>query len=90
VPGLEVDGDGALALSAALVHVAGGVVEHAEHWHDAVGVAVGAADVRVRRADVVDRQADAAGVLGDHGALLERVVDTVDGVFLHGQQEAGR
>mmetsp|Transcript_1161 Transcript_1161/g.4600 ORF Transcript_1161/g.4600 Transcript_1161/m.4600 type:complete len:635 (-) Transcript_1161:687-2591(-) len=84
VPGLEVHRERALALAAALVDVARGVVEHAEHGDDPVGGAVSATDVRRRRADVVDGQADAAGGLGDARALLEGVVDALDGVLLHG------
>ena len=38
----------------------------------------------------MDRQSDAAGALGDDGALLERVVDPLDAVVLHRQQEAAR
>ena len=45
VPRFEVNGDGTLALAAALVDVAGGVVEDAEHGDNAVGGAVGALDV---------------------------------------------
>ena len=44
----------------------------------------------LRRADVVDAEADAASRLGDARALLERVVDALDRVVLHGQQEARR
>mmetsp|Transcript_19724 Transcript_19724/g.41632 ORF Transcript_19724/g.41632 Transcript_19724/m.41632 type:complete len:589 (-) Transcript_19724:922-2688(-) len=54
VPGLQVNGKGALALAAALVHVARGVVEDAQHWHDAVRGAVGAADVARGAPNVVD------------------------------------
>ena len=64
------------------------VVEDAQHGQDAVGGAIGAADVRARGADVVDREADAAGALGDDGALLEGVVDALDAVVLHAEQEA--
>jgi hypothetical protein len=71
-----------------LVDVAGGVVEDLEHGHDAVAGAVGAADVGVGGADVVDGEADASGELGDARARLERLVDPVDGVVLHGQEEA--
>ena len=46
VPRLEVDGERAFAFAAALVDVAGGVVEDAEHGDDPVGGSVGAADVR--------------------------------------------
>ena len=88
VPRLDVDGEGALALAAALVHVAGRVIEDAEHWDNAVGRSVRATDVGSGGADVVDGEADAAGVLRNLGALLERVVDAADAVLLHGQQEA--
>lgn len=52
-----------------LVDVARRVVEDAQHGHDAVRAAVGAADVRVCGPHVVDGQADASGVLRDLGAL---------------------
>jgi hypothetical protein len=90
VPRLEVDGKRALALAAALVDVARRVVEDAQHGQDAVGGAVSAADVRPRRADVVDGDADAAGRLGYDGALLEGVVDALDGVALGADEEARR
>ena len=89
VPGLQVDGEGALALAAALVHVAGRVVEHLQHGHEAVGGAVGALDVAAGGAHVVHGQPDAAGALRDQRAVLQRVVDAVDGVVLHREQEAG-
>mmetsp|Transcript_85769 Transcript_85769/g.191778 ORF Transcript_85769/g.191778 Transcript_85769/m.191778 type:complete len:753 (-) Transcript_85769:7-2265(-) len=88
VPGLQVHGEGALALAAALVHVARGLVEVPEHGHQAVAVAVGAADVGALRANVGDGHADAARRLRDEGALLEGVVDALDAVALHGEQEA--
>lgn len=90
VPGLEVDRERPLALASALVDVAGRVIEHAEHGDDAVGRAVGAPDVGADGADVVDRQADASGGLGNAGALLERVIDPFDRVGLHRDEEARR
>ena len=63
VPWLDVHGKGTLALSTALVHVACRVVEDAEHGDDAVGRAVGAFDVGSRGTDVVNGEADAAGIL---------------------------
>jgi hypothetical protein len=47
-----------LALAAALGYAARGVVEDAQHGDDAVGRAVGAADVGPRGARVVDGQPD--------------------------------
>mmetsp|Transcript_73652 Transcript_73652/g.208598 ORF Transcript_73652/g.208598 Transcript_73652/m.208598 type:complete len:573 (-) Transcript_73652:343-2061(-) len=89
VPRLEVHGEGPLPLAAALVHVTRRLVEVAEHRHQPVAVAVGAADVRPLRADVGDRHPDASGGLGYERALLQGVVDAVNAVVLHGQQEAG-
>ena len=54
-----------LALAAALVDVPRRVVVNPQHGHDAVRRAVGAADVGVRGADVVDAQSNAARVLAD-------------------------
>ena len=87
VPGLQIDGEGAVA-TPALVDVAGRVVEHAEHGHQAVGAPVRAGDVRAGCADIVDRKTDAAGILGDLGAVLEGVEDAVDAVVLHGHEVA--
>lgn len=47
-------------ITTTLVDVACGVVEDADHWDDAVGGAVGAADVAAAAADAVDGEADAA------------------------------
>ena len=88
MPGLDVGGDTALALSSALIDVPGSVVEDTEHRNDAVGGAVGTTDVGLGGTDVGDGHADAASVLGDDGELLEGVVDAVDGVLLHGEEEA--
>lgn len=44
---------------------------------------------RARAPDVVDGQPDAARGLGDVGALLQGVVDALDRVVLHGDEEAG-
>ena len=60
VPRLEIHGEGALPLAAALVDEARSVVVHAQHGQQPVGLAVGAADVAAARADVGDAQADAA------------------------------
>ena len=90
VPRFEVDGNRTLALAAALVNVARRVVEDAQHGDDAVRGAVGPLDVGALGANVVDGKANATGRLGDHRALLERVVDAVQRVILHGQQEARR
>ena len=90
MPGLQVDREGAFALATALVDVTRGVVEYAQHRYDAVGRAVGAADVGTGRADVVHVEPDTAGGLRDLGAVLQRVVDAVDAVVLHHDEEAGR
>mmetsp|Transcript_15039 Transcript_15039/g.28221 ORF Transcript_15039/g.28221 Transcript_15039/m.28221 type:complete len:332 (+) Transcript_15039:1279-2274(+) len=88
VPGLQVHGKGPLPLAAPLVHIARSLVEVPQHGHEAVGVAVGAADVGPPGPDVGDRHADAACGLGDQRALLQGVVDALDAVVLHLQQKA--
>ena len=57
-------------------------LKHAQHGDDAVGRAVGAADVGSCGADVVNGQADATRILRDFGALLEGVIDAADAVLL--------
>mmetsp|Transcript_92793 Transcript_92793/g.267929 ORF Transcript_92793/g.267929 Transcript_92793/m.267929 type:complete len:324 (+) Transcript_92793:1478-2449(+) len=88
VPGFQVNSNGTLTLAASLIDVTGGVVENAQHGNDAVRGSVGAADIGGRSTNIVNRHSDTSGVLGDDCTVLERLVDTVDGVFLHGQEEA--
>lgn len=78
VPGLEVDGKGARAFVASLVHVAGRVVVDAQHRDEAIADAVCAANVGTSGADAVHVDANATGRLGDDGALLERVIDALN------------
>ena len=88
VPRFKVHGDGTLALATALVDVASRVVEDTKHGDDAVGGAVGALDVGTLRADVVDGKTDATSRLRNQSALLQGVVNAVEGIVLHRQQEA--
>ena len=68
----------------------GSVVEDTEHWKDAVGGAVCAPDVGSSRADVVDGEANASSALGNDCTLLEGVVNALNAVVLHADQEAAR
>ena len=79
-----------LALASALVDVPRRVVVNPQHGHDAVRRAVGAADVGVRRPDVVDAQADAARVLRDARTSFQSIINALNTIFLHREQEAGR
>mmetsp|Transcript_2175 Transcript_2175/g.8519 ORF Transcript_2175/g.8519 Transcript_2175/m.8519 type:complete len:408 (+) Transcript_2175:256-1479(+) len=90
VPRFDVDGESTLALAATLVDVTRRVVEHTQHRDDAVGRTVRAANIRACGANVVNGQTNAASGLGDARALLQGIVDTFDGVFFHGNQEARR
>lgn len=47
-------------------------------------------NVGTRGTDAVHVEANAARVLRDQGALLQRVVDPFNAVVLHGEEEAGR
>ena len=75
--GLEVDAGRALAL-AALVDRGDRGVERLQPRHDAVRLAVGAADQRALGAHPVVREADAAGELRQHRHVLY-VVDGLQG-----------
>src|SRR4051794_30649915 len=70
MPRLNVDSEAALALASTLVHVASGVVEHAEHRHQTVAVAVGATNIGSGSANVMHRKTNATSVLGDLSTLL--------------------
>ncbi|GIX65122.1 signal peptide containing protein [Babesia caballi] len=68
VPRLHVNGEGALALAASLVHVAGGGIENAQHGHNAVALAVGATNVGATGPDLVAGQPYTPGALADETA----------------------
>ena len=52
-------------------------------------MAVRAFDVGASGADVVDREADASGCLGDEGGLMKSLVYAIDRILFHCEQEAG-
>jgi hypothetical protein len=88
VPWLEVDGERSRTLVASLVDIACRVVVDTEHRDNAVRVPVCSRDVRSRRADVVNAESNPTGRLGDESARLEGVVDPLDRVVLHRDEEA--
>lgn len=88
VPRLQVDSKGTRALVATLVHVPGRVVVHPEHRHDAIRRPVGSSNVRAGGSNSVDVEANPTGRLGDHGTCLQGVVDALNAIFLHINQEA--
>ncbi len=90
VPRLNVDGKGTGTLVATLVNVSCSVVEDTEHGNDTVADTIGTGNVGASSSDVVDVETDTTSGLGDHGAGLEGVVDTVDRVILHGDKETRR
>jgi len=73
-----------------LVDVTSGSVISPQHGDDTVRVPIGSGNVRPLGSDVVNVETDPTGRLGDHGTRLERVVDALDRVVLHGDQEARR
>ena len=90
VPWFEVNSNASLALAASLVHVAGRVVEDAEHGNDSVRRSVGSANVGLTGTNVVNVETDSSGILGDDCTILEGFVDSVNAVFLHGEEKARR
>mmetsp|Transcript_45767 Transcript_45767/g.76122 ORF Transcript_45767/g.76122 Transcript_45767/m.76122 type:complete len:293 (-) Transcript_45767:213-1091(-) len=90
MPRFEIHGKRAFALATALIHVTRGIVEHAQHWHDTVRGAIGAFNVRALAANAMNRHANAARILADLRALLERVINALNRVVLHREQETRR
>lgn len=89
MPRLEVNGECTGTLVATLVDIAGGVVVHTEHRNEAVAGTVGASNIAASSANTVDIEADTTGGLGNHGAGLQGIVDTLNAVLLHVDEEAG-
>lgn len=89
MPGLKVDGEGALSLATALVNVAGCIIVDLEHGDETITVAVGSTNIAVTGTDAVDSETNAASKFADYRTLLQGVVDSVDGVLSHGEEEAG-
>jgi hypothetical protein len=81
---------GTRSLVTTLVDITSSSIVSPQHGHDTVRVSVGSGDVRPLGSNVVNVETDTTSRLGDHGTCLEGVVDAVDRVVLHGDQEAGR
>ena len=88
MPRFHVNGKASLALATPLVDIAGRIVENAQHGDDPVGCAIRSPDVRTCCTYIVNAESDPACRLADLGTLLQRVIDPVDAVVAHGQQEA--
>ena len=89
VPGFQVGTDRALAL-AALVHRHGGVVDHFQERHHALGFAVGALDVGAQRAHRGPVVAQAAGEFAQHGVVMDGAVNAGQVIGHRGQVAAGQ
>ena len=88
MPRLEVDGEGSWPLVATLVHVPGGVVEDPEHGDQDIAAAISTGNVGTSGSDAMHVKTNTSSRLGDEGALLEGVVDALDTVAVHGEEEA--
>jgi hypothetical protein len=88
MPWLEVNGESTRTLVATLIDIASSVVVNAEHRDEAVGRAIGAANVRASGADTMYVETNTAGGLGNQRTGLECVIDTIDAVLLHVDEEA--
>jgi hypothetical protein len=88
VPRLKVDGKSTRSLVTTLVDVAGSVVEDTKHRNNTVGCTVGTSNVGASGTDSVDVETNTTSHLGDHSTGLEGIIDTVNAVLLHINQEA--
>jgi hypothetical protein len=82
--------EGTRSLVTTLVDITSSSIISPQHGHDTVRVPVGSGNVRPLGSNVVNVESDPTGRLRNHGTRLERVVDAVDRVVLHGDQEARR
>src|SRR5690606_24299912 len=89
VPGFQVGTHSAFAL-ATLVNGNGGIVHHFQERHNALGLAVGALDVRTQGTHRGPVVAQATGKFGQHGVVVDRVVDARQVVRNGGQVAAGQ
>lgn len=90
VPGFQVDGKSTRTLVATLVNISGGVVEDTQHGDDTVRGTVGTSNIGTSGTDAVDVETNTTSHLGDHGTGLESVVDALNAVVLHVDQETRR
>ena len=88
MPWFQVNGNASLALASSLVDVTSSVVEDAQHGNNTVGGSVGTANVGLTGTNVVYGKPNSSGILRNDRAILERVVNTIDRVLFHGQEEA--
>mmetsp|Transcript_15377 Transcript_15377/g.34459 ORF Transcript_15377/g.34459 Transcript_15377/m.34459 type:complete len:235 (+) Transcript_15377:1377-2081(+) len=89
VPRFQIHRDGSLPFATSLIDIPRGIVVHPQHRNDPVRSTVGAANVRVGRANIGDVQTDTTGVFGDDRTAFQSIVDTRYGIFLHGEKETG-
>ena len=71
-----------------LIYISSRVVVHSEHWQQSVRVAICSGNVGTSGTNTVNVEPDSAGHFRNHGTGFQRVVDAVDRVRLHRQQEA--
>mmetsp|Transcript_1961 Transcript_1961/g.5685 ORF Transcript_1961/g.5685 Transcript_1961/m.5685 type:complete len:304 (+) Transcript_1961:879-1790(+) len=90
MPRLQVNGERTGTLPSTLINVPGGHIVHTQHGDKTIRYATSSLDVRSTSTNVVHRQTNASGSLGDDGTLFQGVVDPIDTVVLHLHQKARR
>ncbi len=90
VPGLQIDRKTSFAFATSLVNVPRGHIKIPEHGDNAIGRSTGPFDVRTFGAHAVNAQPDASCRLRNLSSLFQGVIDAVNAVVLHRQQEARR
>ena len=86
MPRLQINRKGTIPLSS-LIHIFRRIIKHFQHRHNPSRLAVRAVDVRVLGANVVNRQTNTTRPLGNLGTITQRLVDALDRVRVHRQQE---
>jgi len=76
MPWLEVNSESTLSFASTLITVSSCVIEHSEHWNKAVGMAICASDVGLRRPNIMNRKTDSTSMLRNNSTLFQSFVDT--------------
>ena len=66
-----------------LVNIFRSVIEHAQHRHNSIAIAIGATNLAARGAHIVDVHPDSARPFTNERTVLQRVVNAADAVLLH-------
>ena len=75
-------------LSTTLIHITSSIVENPQHGHNTVARSVRPTNIGLRRTNIGNTHANATGIFGNDGTVLERIVNAINGILLHAHEKA--